>query len=98
MTPGRGLPEELERLLQSLPARWKRERGRTVIDVILGDHLIHGLEIALVDLLVKPTYQGLVLLCRHRASSFLSRWWPGRALLLHFPRPLSGANLCDALP
>jgi hypothetical protein len=58
---GSRFPEELECLLQSFPPRKQPRKGsRIVIKVVFRYQFIHRIQIAFVNLLVKPAYERLV--------------------------------------
>jgi len=72
-----GFPEQLDGLLDSLAAgRQSRERWRRVIEVVLGDKLVHRLLVALVDLFVKASHKGFVL-NRHDGLLTCRQSWLG---------------------
>src|SRR6266571_1033744 len=65
----RRFPEDLEGLLQAL-ATWRQpgERWGRMVDVPLGDQLIHCLEVPLVDLLIEASDERLVFRNTHCLS------------------------------
>src|ERR1700756_1035633 len=68
-------PEDFEGLLQSVSTkRQARKRRRIMIKVIWVHQLIHRIQIALVDLFVKPAYKSLVRFGRHGRSLLPVNW------------------------
>src|SRR5947209_314503 len=72
VTPRCRVPEDLKGRLHSFAALRDGEGRRTVVDVVFGDQLVHGIDIAFVDLLVEPPNECFVLLGGH--VSLLPRW------------------------
>src|SRR5215471_390967 len=61
--PWSRIPEYPECLLQPFASRCQaRKWWRVVVEVILSHELIHGIEIAFVDLFVKPAHEHLIFL------------------------------------
>src|SRR5438552_9396609 len=70
-------PEDFEGLLQSVSTkRQARKRRRIMIKVVWVHQLIHRVQIALVDLFVKPTYKSLVGFGRHGRFLLPVNWFP----------------------
>src|SRR5437660_4290696 len=55
------LPEQLEGLLQPFSSGRERKWRRIVVDIIFGDHLVHSIQIAFVNLFVIASDERLVL-------------------------------------
>src|SRR5947209_15636427 len=71
MTTRSCLPEKLERSLQALAPGWDRDRERAVVDVILGEEIVHRLQISAVNRRIELADQSLVVV-RH---PYLPRRW-----------------------